>query len=188
MKSIDSFICKPANGNRYENERKIGGIDLIVNTSEESAAHSSREAEVIELPLRYEGDVKIGDILVVHHNVFKFYNRMDGSRSSGRSFFRDDLFLVDEEQYFAVISKEFGMRARGRYCFVSPIHEENDSLHVGSVLPLHGILRYPNDYLRAQGLKKGDRVVFTPESEYEFNIDGSIMFRVFDHQIAAVYE
>jgi len=42
---------------------------------------------------------------------------------------------------------------------------------------------YPNGYLTSKGVKKGDQVVFTPDSEYEFNVDGEKLYRVFDHQI-----
>jgi hypothetical protein len=47
-------------------------------------------------------------------------------------------------------------------------------------------MEYPNKYLSAQGVKKGDTVIFKPESEYEFDVDGVIMYRMFDHQIVGV--
>jgi len=42
---------------------------------------------------------------------------------------------------------------------------------------------YPNTYLKSHGVKKGDRVCFKPESEYEFSIDDEKVYRMFDHQI-----
>ena len=39
--------------------------------------------------------LKIGDTLLVHHNVFKFYYDMYGREKSGRSFLKENLFLVD---------------------------------------------------------------------------------------------
>ena len=44
-------------------------------------------------------------------------------------------------------------------------------------------MKYPNDYLVSQGVKAGDHVVFSPDSEYEFNIDGEKLYRIHDHQI-----
>jgi hypothetical protein len=35
-----------------------------------------------------------GDTLLVHHNVFKFYNDIKGVERSGRSYFMDDLFFI----------------------------------------------------------------------------------------------
>mgnify|MGYP003126744997 FL=1 len=69
MKSPYLFIAKPVNDTRYNNTKNIGGIDFIVNTSEENHKASNRFAEVISTPIKYTGPVKPGDILVVHHNV-----------------------------------------------------------------------------------------------------------------------
>ena len=34
-----------------------------------------------------------------------------------------------------------------------------------------------------KGIKKGDRVIFKPDSEYEFEVDGEKLYRMYDHQI-----
>ena len=49
--------------------------------------------------------------------------------------------------------------------------------------PLMGDMVYPNEYLKSQGIDKGDRIYFTPDSEYEFTVDGETLYRVFDHQV-----
>ena len=69
MKSPYLFIAKAIDGKRYNNTKKIGGIDFIVNTSEENHKASNRFATVISTPIKYTGPVKVGDTLVVHHNV-----------------------------------------------------------------------------------------------------------------------
>jgi hypothetical protein len=100
MKSPFYFIVKPLKGKRYDNTREVGDYELVVSTSEEDHKFSNRYAEVVELPIGYSGGVSIGDLLLVHHNVFKYYNDMKGRQRSGRSFFKDDLFFVDNEQFF----------------------------------------------------------------------------------------
>ena len=105
MKSPHCFIVKPIGGRRYDNLKKIGGIDFITSSSKEDHTVSNRFAKVIETPLRYSGDIQVGDTLLVHHNAFKFYNDMQGKERSGRSFFKEDLFLIDEDQYFAYSHK-----------------------------------------------------------------------------------
>ena len=72
MQSPFDFIVKPVNGKRYDNTKEVGGIELIVSTSEEDYRFSNRYAEVIEVPLRYKGPIAKGDTLLVHHNAFKF--------------------------------------------------------------------------------------------------------------------
>ena len=49
--------------------------------------------------------------------------------------------------------------------------------------PLMGRMKYPNAYLESKGVRKGMKVGFKPESEYEFEVDGEKLYRMFDHQI-----
>ena len=100
MKSPTQFLVKPKGNQRYSNTKQYEGLNLILDTSEESASFSNREAIVIETPIMYDGPVEKGDILLVHHNVFKFYNDMYGKRQSGKSYFKDNTFFVDETQYY----------------------------------------------------------------------------------------
>jgi hypothetical protein len=183
MKSLTSFIVKPIEGKRYSNTRDIGGQELIVNTSEEDFKFANRYAEVVSTPLKYKGPIEPGDILLVHHNVFKFYNDMKGRRRSGKSHFRDDLFFVDTEQFY-LYKKNDKWESHDRFCFVKPIPSIDSYIKKPfTEEPLVGIMVYPNDTLRSQGIQAGDMVCFKPDSEYEFEVDGKKLYRMFDHQI-----
>lgn len=72
------FIVRPLNGRRYDNIKNIGGIDLITSVSQEDHESSNRYAEVVETPINYSGEITKGDVLLVHHNVFKLYYDMRG--------------------------------------------------------------------------------------------------------------
>jgi len=183
MKSPFYFIAKPLDGKRYNNTKDIGGIELIISTSEEDHKFSNRFAEVVETPLGYNGPIKPGDTLLVHHNVFKFYNDMKGKQKSGKSFFKDDLFFIETEQFF--MYKSNGVwNSYDRYCFVKPIKPTESYINKPfSEEPLMGIMKYPNQYLIDRGIKEGDMVCFSPDSEYEFNVDEEKLYRMFDHQI-----
>ena len=52
--------------------------------------------------------------------------------------------------------------------------------------PLVGLIKYPNEYLISKGVKKGDAVTFKPSSEYEFEVDGEKLYRMYDHQITMI--
>lgn len=183
MRSPFFFIVKPINGKRYDNTRDISGVEIIVSTSEEDHKFSNRYAEVIELPLGYNGPVTIGDTLLVHHNAFKFYNDMRGRQKSGRSFFRDDTFFIDEDQFF-LYKHGSTWNAYDKYCFVKPIPTiESYIKKPFSEEPLMGTMRYVNSYLRSFGICEGDLVCFKPDSEYEFEVDGEKLYRMYDHQI-----
>ena len=183
MKSPFYFIANPINDRRYENTKEIGGLEIIISTSEEDHRFSNRYAEVIETPLGYTGDVKPGDILLVHHNVFKFYNDMKGRRKSGKSFFKDNYFFIEPEQFF-MYKRDGQWHSYDRYCFVRPISAvESYIFKPFKEEPLMGEMVYPNKYLLSKGVKAGDIVCFQPESEYEFNVDGERMYRLYDHQV-----
>ncbi len=183
MQSPFYFIAKPLEGKRYNNTKEIGGIELIVSTSEEDHNFSNRQAEVIEVPRGYKGPIAPGDILLVHHNVFKFYNDIRGNRKSGKSFFREDLFFIEPDQFF-LFKRNDAWYSYDRYCFVRPIPaQESYIFKPFSKEPLMGQMVYPNQYLISKGVYPGDIVCFQPESEYEFEVDGEKLYRIFDHQI-----
>ena len=120
MRSPTNFIVRPKEGRRYDNIKKIGGIDFITSTSKEDHKSSNRFAEVVSTPISYDGDIKPGDTIVVHHNVFKYYYDMKGREKSGRSFLKDDLFLIDPYQYY-LYNDGNGWKCDDRFCFVKPI-------------------------------------------------------------------
>lgn len=183
MRSPFFFIAKPVGGKRYSNTKDFGGIELIVSTSEEDYKFSNRFAEVVELPLGYKGPIEPGDTLLVHHNVFKYYNDMKGRQKSGKSFFKDDLFFIESEQFY-MFKKGSSWNAYDRYCFVKPIPPAESHIKKPfSEEPLMGIMKYPNEYLLERGIKEGDMVCFSPDSEYEFTVDEEKLYRMYDHQI-----
>lgn len=183
MKSPFSFIVEPVNNKRYNNTKRIGELEFVISTSTEDYKHANREAKVIELPLRYKGPIKVGDTLLVHHNVFKYYNDIKGRQKSGKSFFKDNLFFVEQDQFYAYKSND-KWNAVDRYCFVKPIPVEESYIYKPlTEEPLIGLIKYPNKYLKSKGLNEGDKVCFKPDSEYEFTVEGEKLYRMFDHQI-----
>jgi hypothetical protein len=74
MKSPYMFIVRPQDGKRYANIND----GLIVSASQEDHRFSNRVAEVVEVPINYDGPIKTGNLLLVHHNVFKILLRHEG--------------------------------------------------------------------------------------------------------------
>mgnify|MGYP003125502040 FL=1 len=183
MQSPFYFIVTPVNNKRYNNTKKVGKVELITSTSQEDHKASNRFCTVVEVPLGYKGEIVKGDTLVVHHNVFKYYYDMKGRERSGRSFFKENLFFVDFDQFF--LYKHKGeWRSHSKYCFIKPIPlEDSIILKGGNEEPLLGTIRYGNVELEKLGVKVNDRVSFTPESEYEFYIDDEKLYRMFTNNI-----
>ena len=144
MRSPFYFIVKPLDNKRYTNTKDIDGMDFITSTSEENHMASNRQGVVVATPLGYDGDIEVGDLLIVHHNVFKFYYDMQGREKSGKSFFMEDMFLVDEDQFFLYYQNKKWI-AHSKYCFIKPIPAKNSALYKGcKEEPLFGVVKYIN--------------------------------------------
>lgn len=187
MRSPTQFLVKPLGGRRYDNIRKYGDVDFIISSDQEDHTVTNRFAEVIAVPANYKGEIEKGDILVVHHNVFRKYYDMKGRERDSFSFFRDDTYLIDDVQFF-LYQKDGLWKAPNPYCFVKPIKNEDYNIFTANLenhqtLDLMGEIKYINDELNGSGLKEGDVIGFTPESEYQFKINGETLYRMMTQNI-----
>ena len=186
MRSPYNFIVTPLKNKRYDNIKDIGDVEFITSVSKEDHKTSNRFAKVVALPIHYNGPIKEGDTLLVHHNVFKLYYDMQGVEKSGRSFLKDNLFLIDNEQFF-LYKQNKKRKAHGKYCFIKPVSLEDSYIFKGgNEEPLVGIVKYINKELELLGIQEGDKISFTPDSEYEFNIEGEKLYRMFTNNITMV--
>lgn len=186
MRSPYNFIVSPLNNKRYDNTKKIGDKEFITSVSQEDHTVSNRLAKVISTPISYTGEIEPGDVLLVHHNVFKFYYDMQGRQKSGRSYLKDNLFLIDNEQFF-LYKKKDTWKAHSKYCFVKPAPLKDSYIFKGgNEEPLFGTIKYINQELIELGVKEGDEISFTPDSEYEFTIEGEKLYRMFTNNITMI--
>mgnify|MGYP003669483038 CR=1 FL=1 len=186
MKSPYSFIVKPVKDKRYNNTIDINNIEFITSVSQEDHTSSNRFGEVISVPLNYKGDIQKGDLLLVHHNVFKYYYDMYGRQKSGKSYFKDDMFFIEQDQFFLYKRKD-KWYTHDKYCFIKPILVEDSYIKKSSKYePLKGKIVYSNKQLDNLGVKVNDTVIFSPDSEYEFNVDGQLLYRMFTNNITMI--
>lgn len=87
MRSIYDFIVKPV-GKRYDNEVKVGEHTLVTNSSIESFKHVNNIAEVVETPAAFATPIKKGDLIVIHHNVFRVFYDMKGTKKKQSVIFK----------------------------------------------------------------------------------------------------
>jgi len=179
MKSVYNYVVKPK-GSRYNNSKKVGGKDLILNTEIFNHQYINREAEVISTPLISYSNIKPGDTVIVHHNVFRRWHDVKGIEKNSRNYFNEDTYIISQDQIFAYYSKKW--KPMPGYCFVKPI-KNFDKFNVNQEQPLIGIIEYAD-----KGFNKDDLVGFTPNSEYEFVINGQKLYRVLSKFITIKYE
>ena len=119
MNSLYDFIIEPLQS-RYNNEKKIGDKTLVLNTNIENFKSVSKEAKVIAIPLAFETPIKIGDIIIIHHNVFRRFYDMKGNEKNSRSYFKEDLYFCAYDQVYAYKRNDEWNCFLDR-CFVKPI-------------------------------------------------------------------
>jgi len=179
MKAVYNFVVTPIK-NRYNNTKDINGKELIVNTEIFNHQYVSREAIVKALPTIGETDIKVGDKVIVHHNVFRRWHNQHGVEKNSRSYIDEDHYLVQPDQIF--LHKNKNWVAQKGYCFVAPV-KSTDKLSTDKEKPLMGIVKYTDGTVN-----KGDLIGFRPSSEYEFIIEGQKLYRLLSNFITIKYE
>ena len=180
MKAPFDFVIEPK-GNRYNNTTKVGDKNLILNTEIFNHQYVNREAIVKSIPTAYETEIRPGDTIVTHHNVFRRWHNLQGKEKNSRSYFDENTYLVKEDQIFLYKRKNNWKATKG-YCFVQPIKQRN-KLSSDVEESCIGIVKYTDGVYN-----KKDLVGFTPFSTYEFIVDGQRLYRVLNKFITIKYE
>ena len=180
MRSIYGFVIEPR-GERYNNTVKVGSVDLVVNTEVFNHQYVNREAVVLSTPRINNTDIKEGDTILVHHNVFRRWHDIKGVERNSKSYFKDNQYIIQEDQIF-LYKRNGNWKALPGYCFVQPL-KAVDQFNVESERPLLGIVKYSDGITEVN-----DLVGFDPVSTYEFVVDGIRMYRVLSKFITIKYE
>tara|TARA_R100001086_G_C11802945_1_gene249340 strand:+ start:536 stop:1129 length:594 start_codon:yes stop_codon:yes gene_type:complete len=181
MKSLYNFIVKPYKS-RYDNIRKIGDKTLIINTTIENHRFVSKEAVVVSVPAAFDSQIKPGDKVYVHHNLFRRWYDQKGNERNSSSYFKDDLYFASIDQIYM-----YNDKCHLNYCFVKPVLN-NNNLDVIKEEPNVGIIKYTNSFLEAIGITPGTLVTFTPSSEFEFIIGDERLYCMKSNDIAITHE
>ena len=180
MRAYKDFIVSPI-GERYNNSTKVGEKELILNTEMFNHQFVNRKARVIATPLLFQSPINVGDEVIVHHNIFRRWNDIKGRERNSRSYWKDNKYIISEDQIYLHNNK-----AMVGYSFVKPIKSTNPyhyKLNLDIEKPLVGIIKYSDGTYN-----KDELVGFTPNSEYEFVIEGERLYRVLNKFITIKYE
>ena len=180
MKSVYNFVVTPK-GSRYNNTKKVGDSELILNTEIFNHQYVNREAVVVSTPIVGDTDIKPGDIVIVHHNVFRRWHNIKGIEKNSRSYFNEDTYFINNDQIFLYKRNNNWIAPKG-YCFVKPL-KAVDQFNIESEKPLQGVVKYSDGTVNV-----GDLVGFRPSSEYEFIVDNERLYRVLSNFITIKYE
>lgn len=164
---------------------------FIVNDSIENVESINRVATVISAPK--STIIKTGDQLIVHHNIFRKKYDVSGKQINSNFWLEDNKFFVPLTEIF-MYKRDSDWIAIDPFCFIKSIPSDetkvvgfnlSENIHKG--MKKHtGIVSYSNNILESRGIRKGDRVVFSKNSEYEFKIDGILYYKMKSKDILGV--
>ncbi len=180
MKSVYNFVVKPI-GKRYNNVKKVGDKELIINTEIFNHQYVNRQATVISKPIIGDTDIDIGSDVILHHNVFRRWHNQYGIEKNSKSYFNEDTYIVQPDQIF-LYKKFWQWHSPKGFCWVKPI-KNKDKYANSETQENIGIIKYTDG-----SFKINDLVGFTPISNYEFVIDGELLYRVYTKFITIKYE
>jgi|TARA_E500000318_G_scaffold111439_2_gene130030 hypothetical protein len=184
MNSVYDFIIKPL-GERYNNKVNIDNKELIINSSISDHKFVNRLAKVVSIPLAIKTNIKINDIVIVHHNLFRRYYNMKGESVNGSKYFKDDLYFASESQIYLYNNGIWNTNKD--FCFIKPL-QENNEFSVEKVKKNVGILKYGNSSLEVLGITTGDVVGFKSNREFEFVVDKQLLYCMESNDILIKYE
>ena len=180
MRSVYSFVVAPI-GQRYNNVKKIGDKELILNTEIFNHQYVNRQATVISKPIIGNTDIDVGSDVILHHNVFRRWHNVKGIEKNSKSYFNEDTYIVQPDQIF-LYKKFWQWHSPKGFCWVKPI-KNKDKYANSETQENIGIIKYTDG-----SFKVNDLVGFTPISNYEFVIDNELLYRVYTKFITIKYE
>ena len=180
MESVYNFVVTPK-GDRYNNTKEVDGGKLILNTEMFHHQYVNREAIVVSTPMVGQTDIKPGDTVIVHHNVFRRWHDVKGKEKNSRSYFNESTYFITQDQIF-LYKRDDKWKAPKGYCFVIPL-KATDKFNIESEKPLQGIIKYSDGTVEVN-----DLIGFRPGSEYEFVVNGERLYRILSNFITIKYE
>jgi hypothetical protein len=181
MKSLYHFIIKPVD-ERYENIKKVNDKELIINSNIENHIFVSKKAVVVSTPAAYTTEINIGDQVYIHHNILRRYYDIKGKEKNSSTYFKDNLYFVAPGQIYM-----YNLKPHLDYCFVKPLKNQS-ILENRKEQPNIGIVKYSNKCLETLGITSETLITFTPNSEFEFIIDGERLYCMKSNDIALTHE
>ncbi len=177
----------------HEDTIIVNGKELFMDTSFDELKHARQYGTVVALPVGLPKglklDVKVGDKVYCHHFLTSEENRVK---------FHDDekVFSIHWTYMYARVRKG-KLKMLHQWNFVKQkVEDESNYISDSGIylkpeaedVELHGYVEYMNDDLKKLGVKKGDDVVFSENSEYDMIIEGEKLLRMRNFDILAKVE
>ena len=180
MKLLYDYIIKPL-GERYSNSIEIeGDKSLILNTEVFNHGYINRRAIVVSIPIDNIHNLREGQEILVHHNIFRRWHNVKGIEKNSRGFISEGEYIASPDQIF--MYKDTTWECINGYTFVKPL-KSTDEFSLEKERPLIGVVKYSDGTFLPTQL-----VGFSPGDEFEFVVEGERLYRVMNRFINIEYE
>ena len=180
MKLLYDYIIKPL-GERYSNSIEVeGDKSLILNTEVFNHGYINRRAIVVSIPIDNIHNLREGQEILVHHNIFRRWHNVKGIEKNSRGFISEGEYLASPDQIF--MYKDTTWECINGYTFVKPL-KSADEFSLEKERPLIGVVKYSDGTFLPTQL-----VGFSPGDEFEFVVEGERLYRVMNRFINIEYE
>ena len=184
LQSPFKFLISPIDGKQYNDEIIINGKKLLICNSIENHEDVNRIGVVRQLPKNYSGNVRIDDLIITQHNVFRLFLNDKGVPLQSDHYIQENLFSISQDLIYLIIRNgEF--IATDDYVFIEPIVEET-RWEGKKTLENIGIAKFINSEVEKSGVKVGDKIVFRKFANYLFEIFGEQYFMMKNSRVLAV--
>tara|TARA_R100001163_G_C5068160_1_gene208012 strand:+ start:4432 stop:5082 length:651 start_codon:yes stop_codon:yes gene_type:complete len=207
----DFFLVKVDKA--YDDTVEVNGVELSLDIKWDPYKFARQYGVVQEtpgwLPKGLKFDVKKGDKIYFHHLVTGSVGAVTVDQKfeseSAQDFKSQNLITwIDEENIYKVHWQQIYARVRKgklkmlhHWNFVKQKTEDEESIKTKSGIfikpevediTLHGNILHMNEWMKEQGVKVGDEIVFSENSEYEMTIEGEKMLRMRNEDILGLIE
>jgi co-chaperonin GroES (HSP10) len=198
IQPITEFIIEIPKSHQDEIVLK-NGLVLKFDVKFDQGAHVNRIGVVVATPIKFDTKIKIGDIVLVDKNMITFQVHSDDLVNKSQ-------FLVDEKKghyripanmiYLYKSNPDSEWICPAPFVFIKPIPYEEAKTESGILFTekgykgnkeQYGTTVYLNEVARKQ-LKEGDTVYYKKDREYEFTIDGELLYHMENEDILAQVE
>lgn len=170
MESPFGFVVEPEDGSLYKTESAMSLSGMDYSSSMDNGMATNRFGIVVATPSWYIGPISVGSRVIVHHNVFRKFNNYKGQETFSHEFVGNGMYLVNNDQMFGYFSD-------------GNLIMTDDNLMVEPTGDNIGVIAFGGE---AGDFGPGQEVVFTPDSEYVFYIDGKKYYKMKSRDICMI--
>ena len=178
MRGYIDYIVSPI-GERYNNSKKIGDKELILNTEISNHQYINRLAKVIATPLLFQSPINVGDEVIVHHNVFRRWHNIKGIEKNSRSYISENKYTVNPDLIF--LYKKEDWKAMPGFTFVRSL-KDTDNFNLNTERDFIGVVEYSDGTFN-----KNELIGFGPYQKVEYLINGKKLWKVTNQFIEIKY-